>query len=202
MVRKDYWYAAIIGLITAFFGRLLLINNAVVLTYSGFTLPLWSLFLILPVVEFIAYIIASKLFSHILILKQLGRFGIVGLMNVCVDIGIATTLRRMYDIDPESSKMIPVFVIASAIAIVNSYFWQRMWTFAEKAPPSRKEFIAFVVVTLIGLAINTGIALLAIRGINMLDSLQEDRLVTLSKILATVVSLFWNFLGYKFIVFR
>jgi len=202
MFKKDYLYAGIIGLITAFFGRLLLINNEVTLAYGGFSLPLWSLFVILPVAEYIAYIIASRLFSHILFLKQLGRFGIVGLMNVCVDIGIATTLRRAYDIDPKSAEMLPILVIASAIAIVNSYFWQRMWTFAEKAPPSSKEFITFVIVTLIGLGLNTAVSVAIIQGVGALSVLSPDRIVTISKIAATAVSLFWNFLGYKFIVFK
>ncbi|MEK7631099.1 MAG: GtrA family protein [Patescibacteria group bacterium] len=202
MFKKDYLYAAVIGLVTAFFGRLLLINNEVTLAYGGFSLPLWSLFIILPIAEFVAYIIASKLFSHILFLKQLGRFGIVGLMNVCVDIGIATTLRRAYEIDPKSAEMLPILVVASAIAIINSYFWQRMWTFAEKAPPSSKEFIAFVVVTLVGLGLNTVVSVAIIHGVGALDALSADRILTISKIAATAVSLFWNFLGYKFIVFK
>ncbi len=202
MGKKDYWYAAAIGLITAFFARLILINNDAQLAYGGFELPLWSLFFILPVLEFFAYIVASKLFSHILFLKQLGRFGIVGFMNVSVDIGIATTLRRFFDVDPKSMEMLPILVAAAAIAIVNSYFWQRMWTFAEKAPPSGKEFAAFVIVTLIGLGINTAVAWLSIHTISALDSLAPDRVLTISKILAVAVSLFWNFLGYKFIVFR
>ncbi len=201
--KKDYWYAGVIGLVTAFFGRLLLANNEVVLAYGGFSLPLWSLFVILPIAEFVAYIIASKLFSHILFLKQLGRFGIVGLMNVCVDIGIATTLRRAYGVDPlDTMDMLPVLVAASSIAIVNSYFWQRMWTFAEKAPPTRKEFLAFVVVTLIGLGLNTLVSIAIIQGVGALGAFSADRILTISKIAATAVSLFWNFLGYKFIVFK
>ncbi len=203
MFKKDYLYAGVIGIVTAFFGRLLLINNEVSLAYGSFSLPLWSLFLILPIAEFFAYIIASKLFSHILFLKQLGRFGIVGLMNVCVDIGIATTLRRAYNIDPLNiTDMLPVLMLASSIAIVNSYFWQRMWTFAEKAPPTRKEFIAFVVVTLIGLGVNTAVSFVIIYSVGAFGVLSADRVLTISKIAATAVSLFWNFLGYKFIVFK
>ncbi|MSR76162.1 MAG: GtrA family protein [Candidatus Ryanbacteria bacterium] len=203
MFKKDYLYAGVIGLITAFFGRLLLINNEVTLAYGGFSLPLWSLFAILPIAEFIAYIIASKLFSHILFLKQLGRFGIVGLMNVCVDIGIATTLRRAYGIDPLNTiDMLPILIVASSIAIVNSYFWQRMWTFAEKAPPTRKGFLVFVIVTLIGLGLNTVVSVAIIQGVGALSALSADRILTISKIAATAISLFWNFLGYKFIVFK
>lgn len=202
MFKKDYGFTLIIGLITAFFVRLLLINTEAPLAYGSVSLPLWALFLIFPIAEYIAYVIASKLFSHVLFLKQLGRFGIVGVMNFSVDTGIVTTLRRYFGVNPESVQILPILVASSVIAIINSYFWQRMWTFAEKDPPSRKEFFAFVVVTLIGLGINTLVAFVAIQGISTLDSLQEDRLVAISKVLATAVSLFWNFLGYKFIVFK
>ena len=136
-----------------------------------------------------------------LFLKQLGRFGIVGLMNFSVDTGIATSLRRAYDIDPESRTMILVLLGATVVALINSYFWQRVWTFAEKAPPTSKEFLIFVVVTLIGLGINTGVALVVIQLLAGNAGLNADRLVTISKIFATIVSLVWNFFGYKFIVF-
>ena len=92
MIKKDYLYAAVIGLFTAFFVRLVLLNNTTPLAAGGITLPLWSLFIIFPVGEAVGYIVASKLFSHIPALKQLGRFGIVGLMNFSVDTGIMTTL--------------------------------------------------------------------------------------------------------------
>ncbi len=201
MFKKDYLYAAVVGLITAFFVRLLLINTQTLIVISGMVIPLWTLFIIFPAAEYIGYVIASKLFSHMLFLKQLGRFGIVGLMNFSVDTGIATSLRRAYDIDPESRTMILVLLGATVVALINSYFWQRVWTFAEKAPPTSKEFLIFVVVTLIGLGINTGVALVVIQLLAGNAGLNADRLVTISKIFATIVSLVWNFFGYKFIVF-
>src|SRR3990167_9935719 len=91
-MRNDYIIAALIGFITAVFMTPIFIFSRTPLAYGGFNLPIWSLFIILPIGEYIAYVIASKLFSRILVLKQLGRFGIVGLMNFSVDTGILTTL--------------------------------------------------------------------------------------------------------------
>ncbi|MEK7649981.1 MAG: GtrA family protein [Patescibacteria group bacterium] len=194
MLKKDYIYAGIIGLITAVFVSILLPDS--------FPIPKWTLFVILPIGEYVGYVLASSLFSHILFLKQLGRFGIVGLMNFSVDTGIAIMLRRYFEIPAESYQMLPLFTISFVIAVTNSYFWQRIWTFAEKDPPTRREFIKFLVVTLIGMGINTLVAFATIQGISSLNGFDDDMLITISKIAATAISLFWNFLGYKFIVFR
>ncbi|KKU50686.1 MAG: hypothetical protein UX74_C0042G0004 [Parcubacteria group bacterium GW2011_GWA2_47_10b] len=60
MLKKDYWYAAIIGLITAFFARLILLNNATTLAFGGILISPWWLFVLFPVGEMIAYIVASN----------------------------------------------------------------------------------------------------------------------------------------------
>jgi putative flippase GtrA len=201
MFKKDYLYAAIIGLITAFFVRIIIINNGTSLSYGKNTMPLWALFVILPVVEYVGYVIASKLFSHILALRQLGRFGIVGLMNFSVDTGIVTTLSVWTGIF-SGTGIIFINMVSTSIAIVNSYFWQRSWTFSEKTPPTRKEFLGFVMVTLVGLAINSGLVFSLTTFIQPFNGLTPVRLLTAAKIAATLVSLFWNFLGYKFFVFK
>jgi putative flippase GtrA len=201
MFKKDYWYAAIIGLITAFFARIIIINNGASLSYGNNTLPLWTLFIILPVAEYVAYVVASKLFSHILALKQLGRFGIVGLMNFSVDTGIVTTLSVWTGVF-SGAGIILINIVSTTIAIINSYFWQRTWTFGEKVPPTKKEFLGFVMVTLVGLAVNSGLVFALTTFIQPFNGLTPVRLLTAAKIMATLVSLFWNFLGYKFFVFK
>lgn len=202
MFKKDFLFAAIIGFITAVFARLILINATVSLSLGGSKVPLWSLFIILPVVEYIAYVVASKLFSHILFLKQLGRFGIVGLMNFSVDTGILTALSVWTGIFA-GVRLAPLNVVSATIAIVNSYFWQRTWTFAEKAPPSRKEFLAFLAITVMGIVINSALVSLLTSVVSPFDGLSTPaRIEVAAKIGATLVTLFWNFLGYKFFVFK
>lgn len=202
MLKKDFLYAAIIGFITAIFATPIFIYSETPLAYGSFGLPLWSLFVILPVGEYIAYTIASGLFSHITALRQLGRFGIVGGMNFSVDTGIVYTLQRYTGIATIDPKIIYLFIFASVIAIINSYFWQRTWTFAEKAPPSPKEFMGFVTITVLGIAINTTVAFMVANVLTNLHIVAATRILAASKIAAITVSLFWNFLGYKFFVFR
>lgn len=201
-MRNDYSIAGLIGFITAIFITPILIFSDTPLAYKGFTVPLWSLFILLPVVEYIAYVVASKLFSHVQTLRQLGRFGIVGLMNFSVDTGIVYTLQHYTGIGLSDPRMLYLFVTSGAIAIVNSYFWQRAWTFSEKTAPTPKEFIGFLLVTLLSIAINSSVAFLAGNFILRLDIIAESKVLGASKIIATIVSLFWNFFGYKLFVFK
>ena len=202
MLKKDFISAAVVGFITAVFMIPILVFSETPLAYSDLTLPLWSLFLIVPIGEYAAYIVASKLFSHITALKQLGRFGIVGLMNFCVDTGIVYTLQYYTGIGINDPRILYLFVMSASVAIVNSYFWQRNWTFSEKAPPTAKEFMGFLFVTILSIGINSGVAFVVGNILLGLNVIAASRVLGASKVIATVVSLFWNFFGYKFIVFK
>lgn len=201
-MRNDYNIAAIIGFITAVFITPILIFSETPLAYGNISLPIWSLFLILPIGEYAAYVIASKLFSHVLALRQLGRFGIVGLMNFSVDTGIVYTLQHYTGISLDDPRILYLFGMSGSLAIVNSYFWQRTWTFSEKTSPSTKEFIGFLAVTLLSIGINSGVAFWAGTFLLRLDVIAGSRVLGASKIIATAVSLFWNFFGYKLFVFQ
>ncbi|MEK7576599.1 MAG: GtrA family protein [Patescibacteria group bacterium] len=205
MFKKDFVLAGVIGFITAVFATPILYysnDSSWIISRFGVTFPVWIIFIILPLAEYSGYIIASKLFSHILALRQLGRFGITGLMNFCVDAGSGIFLSQLFQIDIKSNNFIPFLFLTAAIAIVNSYFWQRTWTFGEKTEPTRKEFIAFLVVTLVGLSINITATKIAIHSFSILHISNNAQLLSISKIAATAISLFWNFLGYKFFVFK
>jgi putative flippase GtrA len=62
------------------------------------------------------------------------------------------------------------------------------------------QFWTFLVVSLIGLLVNSG--LLAFISSNMQLVESPDLNKNLAKIVATFASLVWNFIGYKLIVFR
>jgi putative flippase GtrA len=201
MFRKDYVYAGVIGFITAIFLMPILIYSETPLAFGGVTIPLWALFIVLPLGEYAAYVVASQLFSQITALKQLGRFGIVGLMNFSIDTGIVYMLQHYTGIELQDRRMLYLFIISTSTAIVNSYFWQRTWTFSETKAPTAKEFMGFLIVTLLSIVINSSVAFLAAQSLLGLNILAESRVLGASKIIATAVSLFWNFLGYKFFVF-
>jgi putative flippase GtrA len=202
MFKKEYLYTLLSGLITAFFAVVILINTEIsFIKIAWISIPIGALFIILPIGEYVGYLVASRLFASRAGLKQLAKFGIVGVMNFSVDTGILTTLSHKTGIF-EGTGLIPLNIISSAIAIVNSYFWQRRWTFTEKAPPTRREFFTFVAVTVIGIILNSFIVFVLTTAINPFDGFTPARLEVAAKIAATMISLFWNFLGYKFIVFK
>ncbi len=61
------------------------------------------------------------------------------------------------------------------------------------------SFVAFFVVTLIGLGINSGLISVVSSNVHLTNT---DLDKNIAAVVATAVSLFWNFVGYKVIVFN
>jgi putative flippase GtrA len=73
----------------------------------------------------------------------------------------------------------------------------------KNAGSPRAEFVGFVIVSIIGAGINSLIltGLVAYFG-HALPSISDKLFKNIAKIAATAVSLIWNFIGYKFLVFK
>ncbi len=69
---------------------------------------------------------------------------------------------------------------------------------------SHREFVVFVIISLVGLLINSGVVIIASNYIteNAIHITNADTLKNVAKAFATIFSLIWNFLGYKLIVFK
>jgi len=198
---KDYIAAGTVGFVTAFFANIIFISADIPLVFQGVTFPYWTFYIFFPLVESAGYFVAARIFARILILKQAGRFGIVGLMNFTVDTGILSILSRVTGVY-EGLYIIPLNAVSVIVALTNSYFWNHYFTFKGQDMPSKKEFTAFLIVSAGGIAINSFIVYLFTTYIDPFNSITKERLEILAKIGATLVSLFWNFLGYKYIVFK
>ena len=123
-------------------------------------------------------------------LKQAVKFGIVGALNTVVDLGAYFVLTRWLGM-----AGLPVVAkgISYSAGILNSFFWNRAWTFQSNTS-AWKTFVPFVLVSLVGLGMNTG-------GMQLgLNVLHLPELVALA--LATVFTLAWNFVFSKFVIFR
>ena len=66
------------------------------------------------------------------------------------------------------------------------------------------QFGIFMIVSLIGLLINSGIVVIASMALapTLSNLINVDSVKNVAKILATMVSLIWNFVGYKLFVFK
>lgn len=144
-------------------------------------------------------LIAKFLSRYLAVIYQIAKFGVVGVLNTLVDWGILNTLMFLSGI--YFGFAYSGFKIFSfAIATVNSYLWNKYWTF-ESGASRDGEFAKFLIVSAVGALINTGIASLIVNFVAPFGGLSLPIWANIGAAAATVVSMVWNFSGYKFIVF-
>jgi len=135
---------------------------------------------------------------------QFGKFAVVGISNTLVDfviLNILSYLTHTYS----GSYLIILNSISFAAAVANSYFLNKYWTFKGEGESGVKtrEASSFIVVSLIGLAINSGIVYFVTTYASAPFSFLTPALwENFAKVMATGIALIWNFIGYKFIVFK
>ena len=144
----------------------------------------------------------EKLTEKFPIIKQLVRFVVVGVINTGIDFLILNILMFSTKIT-SGSGMIAQNAISFSIATINSYYLNKAWTFEDK--DNKKggvKFAQFLTVSLVGIVINTVIVYSFTTSIQPMFGISPQLWANVGKILATGISLIWNFLGYKFIVFK
>ena len=129
------------------------------------------------------------------------KFVLVGILNTAIDFGVLNLLILITGITG-GWAIAPLNAISFLCAATNSYLWNKFWTFKAKGGVAGKEFSQFLIISLIGIGINTGIVVAGTSLVSPLFGLSSKVWVNLIKVLATGVSMVWNFLGYKFIVFK
>jgi dolichol-phosphate mannosyltransferase len=85
-------------------------------------------------------------------------------------------------------------VISVSVAIITNYSWQRLVTFKSLDNRIARQFIKFVIVSVLAIGFNVALMylLVDIAGLWYM----------LAKIFVTVVLWFWNFFGNKYFTFR
>ena len=197
MQKSDLGYSFAIGLVVGLFLLPILVNTDL---YSKLSAPLLLAFLFagLPIIFTIGLAFAGFISKKIPLLWQFAKFAQVGVLNTAIDFGILNLLIFATGITSGLS-IIPLNAISFSTAIINSFFWNEKWVLKAK---KEANFITFVIVTLIGLAINSGIvyAITTFVPPTFVDS--QKLWANLAKVLATGISLVWNFTGYRLIVFK
>ena len=202
-MKKDLALSAIIGILT---GALLLVifQNIKIQDQLGTELPLQAIVLVIPILFVLGMVVARLIGSKIPLFLQLAKFILVGILNTMMDLGVLNILVLATGVT--MGFMVPAFKgISFVVAVTNSYFWNKFWTFknseTQSVKPAGKEFLQFFVVSTIGLGINVGTAS-ALLALGPQGSVSQELWINIAGIAATVFTLIWNFLGYKLIVFK
>jgi len=154
--------------------------------------------LIVPVLGLFGLFVANLIGKKIPLIWQFGKFATVGFLNTAIDFGILNLLIFLTNVT-QGIQIVPLNAISFSVAVINSYFWNKKWVFDAS---KKGNFVTFVLVTIIGLLINSGIVYVITTFIPPVIVSSPTLWANIAKALATAISLFWNFAGYKLIVFR
>jgi putative flippase GtrA len=156
----------------------------------------------IPIIALICLYITYLLGKNNPVIFQGGKFVTVGISNTLIDWGILNLLIFLTGITsgvPYSSFKGVSFIIAA----VNSFFWNKFWTFKKReGEGAGKEFIRFLMVSVTGFGINVGTASLIVNLVRPQLGISLKFWAIVGAVIATVFSMTWNFLGYKFVVFK
>lgn len=133
---------------------------------------------------------------------QLAKFGATGAANFAIDIGVLSLLINITEIT-RGIEFTLFKAIAFLTATVNGYLWNKYWSFGDRSSDDLgTEFSKFLTVSGIGFFLNVGIASLLNNIIGQHVSIDPRLWTTISAAIASVAVIMWNFLGYKFLVFK
>jgi putative flippase GtrA len=124
------------------------------------------------------------------------RFGLVGVLNTATDFVLLNILAVAVGL-----PVVLANTISSGLCMMMSFRLNKKWTFRAAGKNYFREVVLFFVFTIIGVWV-IGNGLMAWLVPIMPTDWSEIIRVSLPKVVATVASLIWNFVTYKYIVFR
>jgi putative flippase GtrA len=171
---------------------------------SSLNLPFlnWLLPVLFPILAIFGIWVAEIIGKRFLFVYQLAKFLLVGAFFSVFDLIILNSLMAYFGITKEEILKYSTFVIVSfTIVTIFKYFANKYWAF-EKMEKERmeKEFGIFFLVTAISGVIQVGVASLLFKFLTLIIS--PFLAGNVGKILGIVVASVWNFICYKFLVFK
>lgn len=201
VTAADYKAGFAAGLLTGLLSIPILINLRVkfITDYAALAVP--AIVLAIPAGWSLGLFVAHKILERLGWAFQFVKFVIVGFLNTALDFGVLNLLSYITGIY-SGKEIIILNSVSFVIAMTNSYFWNKYWTFKKAGEAQVKEFLEFVTVGFIGLLINSGVVFTVTTYIAPFVNFSPEVMENLAKAFATIFSLVWNFVGFKFIVFR
>lgn len=160
---------------------------------------LWILlpFIVLSMVWF-----AGIIGRRFLFIFQGTKHVLVGAVATVIDLKIFDLLSWIF-----SSFLFSHILVFKAISFLFStgakYIGNKYWAFAKHQKENlQEEIINFLFITLVGLVIDTGSFYFLTTFVHPLFGMPAALWIKSSIIMAAIAAALWNFLGYKFLVFK
>lgn len=195
MKNRDLILSLVAAALTAFFLPPTLQEKGLHL-FAGY--PTYYIYVIYTILAFVGMFVLSFLGRRLVLLWQLAKFGLVGVLNTAIDFGILNYLSSYLHIT-EGVQIIPIKATSFLVALANSYWWNKNWVFEGK---KKANMFTFAIVSIIGFSVNISVVYLFTSFITHPSTVSDQLWLNIANVLATFLSLTWNFLGYRLIVFK
>jgi putative flippase GtrA len=155
-----------------------------------------------------ALFVAHLLGKRALVLYQFAKFGAVGTLNTLIDLSILNLAILATGI-AAGWGYAALKGFSFLVAATNSFFWNKRWTFdapalpvGRREPATLAEAAKFYGVAIVGWIVNVGTASFVVNGIGAPPLATLEQWANVGALAGVAASFLWNFLGYKFWVFR
>lgn len=198
--RMDYGLALAGGILIVIFLSVVVKNAAVPLFF-----PAWVWALMIPLGAVFGIWLGGILAVRVKpVFAQFAKFAVVGLLNYSVDLGILNSLILVTG-NTSDIALIGFRVISAAMAVSNSFGWNRWWTFAkpqEQRGGVVSDYVKFITASALGIVINFGVYYVVVILIGPQWELSIERWVNVGTVAGATIGLMFNFLSYKKFVFN
>jgi len=132
--------------------------------------------------------------------KRFSKFSAVGLSNAVVDIGV---LNLFLWLQPTRDPMLLVLFngVALVLANTNSYVWNSLWTFRERADPGPRQTVLFALQALVNIAVSNGLFWALIHPLLVDTDIPVYLVGNTAKIISIVVASTISYFIMRYLVF-
>ena len=123
-------------------------------------------------------------------------FAAIGAANTALDFGLLLILKTL------GLPAVAANTASTTVAFVFSFIMNRKYTFKPSGQNIKRELAMFIGVTLFGLWVLQNIVITLVTPFIKSLGFDENSALVLAKLLATVVSLVWNYIMYDKVVFK
>ena len=204
MIKKDLGLGVVIGAAVGLLIQPIITNIGENIPLLGTSpslvirMGIFCLFLLAgPIGIYIGYLI-GKLHP---VIYQFTKFAATGTLNSFINLGALNILITLTGITSGGGYALLV-LIGFLLATTNSFIWNKFWTFgAGEGGVQTKQTIAFYGLTAVGALLNVGVATFIVNYVTS-PGIPAAAWANVGGLAGIAASFAWNFLGYKFFVFK
>ncbi|MDO8504864.1 MAG: GtrA family protein [Candidatus Liptonbacteria bacterium] len=202
MTKQDKLHGAIIGMAVGLLVQPVMTNLGETLAKIHLGLDIKTrvmVFIFFSILAPVALFVASWLGKFLPVIYQFAKFAAVGTLNSLINAGVGNLLIAITGIT-DDWQFTMFAVIASLTATTNSFFWNKFWTFDSKGGNAQVQAVKFYIITGVAIFLNVSV----VTWVNTLrpEAMQGKVWANVAFLCGIGASFLWNFLGYKFIVFK